>query len=188
MKNIFIISGPAGSGKDAIIDGLAQQWPVCRVITTTTRAPRPGETEGNPYHFVSPPEFRAKMERGDFIEYSKNENDAWYGVTRAALLRASRAGHIGIWKVDWKGTKNIKRLFPEIPAIFISAPLTVLESRLRKRDGWMQNEQYFEERLAYAREWLKHTDIYDHTIENPEGGLKEAIDNTAAIIRQYQAA
>jgi guanylate kinase len=184
MKNIFIVSGPAGSGKDSIIDGLAAHLPIERIITTTTRAPRPGESEGRPYYFLSPEMFEAQIRDGAFIEHSINENGGRYGVTRSELDRIIGRGSIAIWRVDWKGVDTIKKIHPEIPAIYISAPLAVLEARLRARDRG-KDETYFRERMAYTREWLKHTDIYDYQVENEEGKLSEAVAKVKTIIESH---
>lgn len=185
MRNIFIISGPAGSGKDAVIDGLEKLLPIKRIVTTTTRAPRPGETDGHPYYFVSRAKFEQDIASDRFIEHSINENDERYGVTREELERVAHSENIGIWKVEWKGVMTAKKLFPDIIALFISAPLAVLENRLRKRDGSEKDETYFRERMAYTREWLKHTDIYDYTIENEEGKLDETVRQVSALIREH---
>ncbi|MDD2766843.1 MAG: hypothetical protein PHH40_03710 [Candidatus Moranbacteria bacterium] len=182
MKNVFIISGPAGSGKDAIINGLEKLIPLSRVITTTTRRPRHNETDGNPYHFLSREQFLQNIAEKKFIEYSVNENDELYGVTFEELDRVDRSGAIGIWKMDWKGVISAKKLFPNIIAIFIHAPMNILEARLRKRDSAQTNKNYFEDRMNYTKEWLKHTDIYDYTIENEQGELDQSIEQVASII------
>lgn len=184
MKNVFIVSGAAGSGKDSIIDALQSTLPIERIITTTTRTKRPGESEGNPYYFLSPEEFEHRVENGEFAEHSINENGGHYGVTHSELERITEKGGIAIWRVDWKGVVSIKQLFPDIPAIYISAPIEILEERLRKRDHG-KPEEYFQERMAYTREWMKHLDIYDYRIENKEGRLDEAVQEVKAIIESH---
>lgn len=186
MKNIVIISGPAGSGKDAIIDGLEKLLPTERIVTTTTRTSREGESDGHPYYFISREQFEKSIAQHDFAEYSVNENDAYYGVTKEELERVAHSGCIGIWKIDWKGVIAAKRLFPQIPAIFIEVPVEILESRLRSRDK-EKGEKYFEERMSYTKEWLKHTDIYDYTIKNEQGKLDEAIQKVGEIIKRHSA-
>lgn len=181
-KNIFIVSGPAGSGKDTIIEHLETSLPIERIITTTTREARPGESEGHPYYFISPEAFEQGIRDDAFAEYSTNENGVLYGVSKAELQRISELEHrIGIWKIDWKGVESAKKLFPTIQAIFISAPLEILEERLRSRDS-LKDERYFAERMAYTREWLKHTDIYDYVVENEQGKLDQAIEDVKNII------
>lgn len=183
MKNVIIISGAAGSGKDSVIDGLQSILPIERIITSTTRPPRPFESEGNPYYFLSPERFKQALESNELIEYSINENGAYYGVTRTELERITNQKKIAIWRVDWKGVVNIKKLYPEIKAIYISAPIEILEARLRSRDAH-KDEAYFDERMAYTREWLNHLDIYDYQVENEEGKLAKTIEQVAQIIRQ----
>ncbi|MFZ3032336.1 MAG: hypothetical protein WA082_04870, partial [Candidatus Moraniibacteriota bacterium] len=170
MKNVFIISGAAGSGKDSVIDGLQSILPLERIITSTTREKRPLESEGNPYYFLSREDFEQKIQDGEFIEHSVNENGGQYGVTKSELERITNKNSIAVWRVDWKGVVNIKKLYPEILAIYISAPLDVLEARLRSRDTG-KDESYFQERMDYTREWLNHLDIYDYQVENEEGKL-----------------
>lgn len=184
MQNIFIISGPAGSGKDSVIEKLEQLLPVERIITTTTRAPRPGEHEGSPYYFLPLPDFKKKIVTGDFIEYSVNENGAYYGVSKKEFERIQKKEAITLWRVDWKGVVNIKQLYPEIPAILIIAPIDMLEKRLRVRDQG-KDETYFQERMDYTREWLKHLDIYDYQVENKEGQLDETVAGVRRIIEQH---
>ncbi|MGK2848561.1 MAG: guanylate kinase [Minisyncoccota bacterium] len=183
MQNIFILSGPSGAGEDSIIDGLANKLPLERIITTVTRAPRDNESEGVPYYFVSSQDFQTKIDRGEMAEYAKQYNDHWYGVTKTELHRIEQSGKIGIWKIDYQGVMTAKGLFPDIIAIFIIAPLPIMEQRLRTRDHL--TEEYIAERMAYTKEWLNHTDIYDYTVENEQGKLNEAIEKVSAIIKQH---
>ncbi|MDP2837963.1 MAG: hypothetical protein Q8O53_01640 [Candidatus Moranbacteria bacterium] len=184
MKNVFIISGAAGSGKDSVIDGLRSLFSIERIITSTTRARRSMETEGHPYYFLSRQDFKHNITAGNFVEYSTNENGELYGVTKSELARIASKNSIVIWRVDWKGVIAIKKLYPKIPAIYISAPIEILEARLRARDT-EKDESYFQERMEYTREWLNHLDIYDYQIENEEGRLEHTIEQVAQIIKTH---
>jgi guanylate kinase len=183
MKNVFIISGPSGAGEDSIIDGISKLFPIERAITTTTRTMRPGESDGSPYYFISEEEFRKRLDRGEFIEHAEQYNGNLYGVTAQELDRLGRSGKVGIWKIEYKGVESAKRLFPEVKAILISAPIDILEERIRRRDN--PSEEFIRERMAYTKEWLKHTDIYDYVVENEQGKLDEAVEKVADIIRQH---
>ncbi len=185
-RHLFIISGPSGSGQDSIIEGLAERVTIERVITSTTRKPRPGETEGHPYYFLDRSVFEAGIAEGRFIEWAQEYNDELYGVTRDELERVAGCGKAGIWKMEWKGVVTAKRLFPGIVAILISAPIESIEARLRNRDN--PTEAYLAERMAYTREWLGHTDIYDYTIENHDGQLEQAVESAEAIIEKHRKA
>ncbi|MFZ2187306.1 MAG: hypothetical protein WAV46_01630 [Candidatus Moraniibacteriota bacterium] len=186
MKNIFIISGPSGAGEDSIIDGLSKRLPTETIITTVTRPKRIGESDGHPYYFISRAAFEENIERGDMVEYAQHYNGNYYGVTKKELERIAASEKIGIWKIDYQGVATAKRLFPNIIAIFIIAPLEVLEQRIRRRDNL--TEEYVQERMEYTREWLKHTDLYDYTVENKQGKLDEAIEKVRAIIEKSASA
>ncbi len=184
MNNLFIISGPSGSGQDSIIDGLTKILPIERVVTTTTREPRPGESEGHPYYFIPKVAFRQSLAAGAFAEHAEQYNGNIYGVTKTELDRVIASGRVGIWKVEYQGVKSAKKLFPGIIAIFIAPPsLDILEERLRKRDH--PSETYLAERMAYTKEMLAHTSIYDYSVVNEEGKLDEAVAKTTDIIRKH---
>ncbi|NTW46026.1 MAG: hypothetical protein HGB18_03140 [Candidatus Moranbacteria bacterium] len=180
-SNLFILSGPSGAGEDSIIDGLSKRLPTERVITTTTRVPRKGESEGMPYYFVSRETFESRIDAGEFAEWAEEYNGNFYGVAMAELERVISSGRIGIWKIEWKGVMTAKRLFPEIIAILITAPLSSIEARIRNRDN--ASDAYIAERMAYTEEWMRHTEIYDYTIENRDGELERAVSEAENIIR-----
>ncbi len=183
-RNLFIISGPSGVGEDSVIDGLEKRFPIERVVTTTSRAMRPGDSDGHPYHFISQVDFERGITEGQFFEWAKQYNDNLYGVTHAEIRRVIESGRIGIWKIDYQGVITAKNLFPGIVAILLTAPIPILESRIRKRDS--VTEAFIGERMAYTREWLKHTDIYDYAIENKEGMLDQTIEKVALLIEQHR--
>lgn len=181
-SSIFIISGPSGAGEDSIIKGLEKLFPVERVITTTTRSMRKGESQGNPYYFVEKEEFKKKINHGEFAEYAEEYNKNLYGVTKEELERVRHSGKIGIWKIEYKGVITAKKLFPEIKSIYIAAPsLEILRQRITRRDNI--NEEYVNERMEYTNEWIKHEYIYDFKVVNEEGKLEEATKKVADIIK-----
>lgn len=182
MKNIFIISGPSGAGQDSVIEGLKNLFPIEVVMTSTTRPKRDGESEGNPYYFTGKEQFEKNIREGKFLEYAKTYNDQYYGVTHDEIKRVVESGKIGIWKMDWRGVETAKKLNPSSIAILITAPLSVLESRIRKRDN--PSETFIKERMQYTEEFLQHTYLYDYQVENEEGKLNETIAQVKAIIEK----
>ena len=181
-KNLFIISGPSGVGEDSVIDGLEDRFPIERVVTTTSRPMRPGDSADHPYYFIDRNNFERGIVEGKFFEWAKQYNDNLYGVTHAEIRRVIESGRIGIWKIDYQGVITAKKLFPGITAILLTAPLPILESRIRKRDN--VTDAFVEERMKYTKEWLKHTDIYDYEVENEEGKLDQTIEKVAILIEQ----
>lgn len=184
-KNLFIISGPSGVGEDSVIDGLEKRFPIERVITTTSRALRPGDSEGHPYYFISRDDFQKGIVDGKFFEWAKQYNDNLYGVTHEEIRRVIESGRVGIWKIDYQGVVTAQKLFPGIVAIMLTAPLEILEARIRRRDS--ATEEFIKERMDYTKEWFKHINIYDYIIENEEGELDRTIEKVATLIKQHQS-
>ncbi len=183
-KNLFILSGPSGVGEDSVIDGLERRFLLERVVTTTSRDKRRGDSEGHPYYFVSKEDFEKGIRENKFFEWAKQYNDNLYGVTHEEIRRVTESGRIGIWKIDYQGVMTVKKLFPDIVAIMLTAPIPIMEARIRRRDH--VTEAFIKERMDYTREWLKHTDIYDYIIENEEGKLDQTIEKVAALIENHQ--
>jgi len=183
LENIVILSGPSGAGEDSIIAGLGIKTRINRVITTTTREKRPGESDGSPYYFISKDAFEDTIRSNEMIEWAKQYNDNLYGVTKSELERVNSLPGVGVWKIEYQGVISAKKLFPEIKAIFIMADsLEVLAERIRKRGN--VSESYIQERMEYTKEWLKHQDIYDYKVINRQGKLDEAIAEVMEILRK----
>ena len=181
MGNVFIISGPSGSGQDTIIEALRKEFLLERVVTTTTRPMRPGESDGHPYHFISKETFLSLRENGSFVECAETYNGEWYGVQREDLETALASKNIVIWKIDYKGVATIKKQFPHIISFLIEAPAEILRKRLIKRDN--PSEEYLQARMDYTNEWLTSKQLYDYCIKNEEGRLEEAVATIKTIIQ-----
>ena len=184
MNNLFIISGPSGAGEDSVIDGLKKYFFIERVITTTTRTMRTGESQGNPYYFISQEKFQKDIDDNNFFEYAQEYNNNFYGVGKKEINRVINSGKTGIWKIEYKGVITAKKLFPKIIAIFLKASLKTLEKRIRSRGNI--TDKYVKERLDYTREWLKHKNIYDYEVINEQGKLNKTIEKIANIINKHK--
>lgn len=183
-SKIFIISGPSGAGEDSVIEGLKKYFQIERVITTTTRSMRAGESQEKPYYFISREDFEKKIERDELAEYAQEYNDNFYGVTKDELERVKDSGNIGVWKIEYKGVITAKQKFPEIKSIYIAPPsLEILRQRIVKRNPGV-SEEYLKERMDYTKEWMNHEDVYAYKVVNEEGKLDETIAKVAEIIRK----
>ena len=187
-QNIVLVSGPAGSGKDTLIESALTDLGFEKIVTTTSRAKRATETEGKEYHFLSAQEFQNRIANNEFVEYSQNENGAYYGVEEKYLAEALSHGKKLIWKVDWKGVQTIKRLIPGIKAIGILTPLETLERRLRAREGQGYEETYFQERLAYAKNYITQQEDCDYTIWNEDGQLTKSLEKFKELLTHITSA
>lgn len=181
-NNIFIISGPSGAGKDAVINGLKKILPGQQLITTTSRPKRPGERQGKPYYFISKKNFKIKIKKNKFFEYDKHY-DNYYGLTYQEINKAKKCQKICFWQAEYKGVMAIKKQHPDIIAIFINSPLKILEKRIRKREKVI-DKKIFNQRIEDIKEWLKHLDIYDYVVVNKQGQLNQTIIKVAKIIKK----
>ncbi len=180
FNNIVIISGPSGAGEDSVIEGIRKQTTINRVITTTTRPMREGESERNPYHFIQKEDF----DTDTMVEWAQEYNDNLYGVTEEELERVQSLPGVGIWKLEYKGVEHAREMYPEMTSILLTAPLDVLEERIRRRDN--ATDEHVAKRMEYTREWMRHTDAYDYVVENKEGKLEETIEEVMDILRKEQ--
>ena len=179
-NKLFIISGPSGAGEDSVIEGLKKDIAIERVVTTTTRKKRSDIFSEDPYYFISKKEFEKRILENKFFEYAEEDNDQFYGVTNEEIKRVINSGKIGIWKIEYKGVITVKKLMPEVVSVLITTQsLETLKQRLSKRG---ESEKFIQRRMDYAKEWLKHKDIYDYEVVNYEGKLDEAISEVKDII------
>ncbi len=183
MNNIIMISGPSGAGEDSVIEGLREYTTINRIITTTAREMRAGETEGNPYYFVSQKDFEDKMASGEMVEWAEQYNGNLYGVTMDELERVSGLQGLGVWKMEYKGVINMKKKFPHIKAVLLMAEsMDVLEQRIRARS--LVTDEFVAQRMAYTHEWLAHKDVYDYVIVNKQGQLDDTVSQVVEILKK----
>jgi guanylate kinase len=178
---LFVLSAPSGTGKDTVINTLKQQGMDFYVVpSTTTRSPRAGESEGNPYHFVSLETFEQLVSQNELLEYA-NVHGNWYGQPRKLIRANLSAGRDVLLKIDVKGAATIRNKVPDAIFIFlIPGSLEELTHRLKGRQT--ETKEELQRRLADARKELAEQHWYDYLITNRDGHLQEAVDCLRAIM------
>src|SRR5216683_4002084 len=178
---LFVLSAPSGAGKDTVIHALKQQGMDFYVVpSVTTRAPRPGESEGNPYYFVSKETFEQLVSQNELLEYA-NVHGNWYGQPRKLIRDTLSAGRDVLLKIDVKGAATIRSKVSDAIFIFlIPGSLEELTQRLTGRQT--ETEEELRRRLADARKELAEQHWYDYLITNRDGHLQEAVDCLRAIM------
>ena len=178
---LFVLSAPSGTGKDSVINALKQQGMDFYVVASvTTRSPRPGESEGNPYHFVSEEEFKQLIAQDELLEYA-NVHGNWYGQPRKPIRDNLKAGRDVLLKIDVQGAATIRDKVPQAIFIFlVPSSLEELTQRLTQRQTETEAERA--RRLADARDELAQQYWYDHVIVNRQGHLQEAVDQLRTIM------
>ena len=177
--NLFIVSAPSGAGKTSLVKALLNtNSQIDLSISYTTPTPRPGEIEGEDYHFVSREVFMAMTGRGDFLESAEVYGNL-YGTSQSWIENRIASGRDILLEIDWQGAAQVRRKFPGCCSIFILPPsLHDLETRLKGRGK--DSEETIRRRLQSAREDIAHVAEFDYVIINEK--LEEAISQMNAII------
>lgn len=184
---IIILSAPSGTGKSTIIKELmkAEDLGLGFSISATSRSPRPGETDGREYYFITPDEFARRVDAGEFVEWEEVYAGTRYGTLRSEVERVTGSGLNLIMDIDVKGALNIKRQFgDEAISIFILPPsICELESRLRGRAT--ESDESLGRRIQKAEYELGFADSFDRRVVNDD--LDTAVAETAEIIKEFTA-
>jgi len=184
-SNIFIISGPTGSGESTITNKIIEKYPVFkRLVTATTRKPRLGEKNKIDYYFFSKEKFLKEIKRGNIIEHTYIKNrDVYYGSYKLDLEKKLKEGFNVIVNPDVVGTKYYKKYYDAITIFIKPDSINNLRKRIEKRNPLI-NRKELENRLENAREEIKNEEkYYDYVVLNEEGKLDEAVLKVAEIIK-----
>lgn len=176
---LVVISGPAGVGKGTLCRALlTQSTDLDYSVSVTTRASRPGETDGKEYYFRSKEEFLKMIEDGELLEWAEFLGN-FYGTPRFHVEAMLNQGKTIILEIDIQGGKQVKNLYTEGVYIFIVPPsLEVLSERLHGRGT--ECEEVIQNRLARALEELENIKDYDYIVENND--IKVAVEKLKSII------
>jgi guanylate kinase len=184
---LFVVSGPSGAGKDTVVDALRARIPRLRYsVSATTRAPRPGEREGEAYFFLERDVFEKRAAEGEFLE-TREYNGNLYGTPRSFIDGALSGGYDIIMKPEVNGALAIKASFPAAVLIFL-LPDKFSHLRLRLAARRTESNDQIAARLATAHEELTQIRNFDYVIINeqapPERHLTlPVVDDLEAIVR-----
>lgn len=181
---ILIVSGPSGSGKSTLLGRLLKEEnDLYFSISSTTRAPRQGETEGVNYYFINKDEFKKGIDAGEFLEWAFVHGN-YYGTSLKPVLKALEEGKIAIFDIDVQGFNIAKSKFAEnITSVFITtASKNELKSRLQNRGT--DSAQTIEKRLINAVGEMEHILEYDYFLINDD--LQNCYENLRSILRSMR--
>lgn len=172
---LLILSSPSGAGKSTLARRL-MEWDgnLAFSVSATTRPPRPGEVDGQHYHFVSQDRFDALVADGGMLEHATVFGNS-YGTPRAPVEAAMDAGRDTIFDIDWQGGQQIRAsaLGGHVVSIFILPPsLPELERRLRARA--QDSDEVIAGRMAKSRDEISHWAEYDYVLVNDDLDATEA--------------
>ncbi|MCW1933228.1 guanylate kinase [Pararhodobacter zhoushanensis] len=172
---LIILSSPSGAGKSTLARRLMQWDPTLSFsVSATTRAPRPGETDGVEYYFRSKPEFTAMVDGGEMLEHAEVFGN-YYGTPKGPVEAAMKDGRDTLFDIDWQGGQQVRNssLGKDVVSIFILPPsIADLESRLRSRA--QDSDDVIAGRMAKSRDEISHWAEYDYVVVNHDVEQAEA--------------
>ena len=183
---LIIFSAPSGTGKSTIISWLMKEHKELNLafsISCTSRAPRGTEQNGVEYFFLTPEEFRTRIEDDEFLEYEEVYTDRFYGTLKSQVEKQLEAGQNVEFDVDVKGGVNIKKFYgDEALSIFIQPP-SVNELRRRLENRATDAPDVIDQRIARAEFELTFADKFDKVVINDI--LEYAEADALSAIQQF---
>lgn len=179
---IFVISGPAGSGKGTVVSALRSLMPdIGFSVSATTRAPRPGEVDGVNYHFISRERFCELLERGEVLEHTEYCGNL-YGTLKSEAERVIGEGRDIILEIEVEGALQVKQLMPDdtVTVMLIAPDRAELERRLRGRGT--ESDEVIAKRLRRAVSEVALAEKYDYVVINETGKSDECAARLASIV------
>lgn len=181
---LIIFSAPSGSGKSTIINYLlTQNLNLVFSISATSRPPRGTEQHGVEYFFLTPEEFRSRIENNEFLEYEEVYKDRYYGTLKEQVEKQLEAGQNVVFDVDVVGGCNIKKFYGERALSVFIQPPSVKELRCRLEGRGTDTPEVIESRIAKAEYELSFAPQFDCIIVNDN--LETAKAETLKVIKEF---
>ncbi len=173
-SRLVVLAGPTAVGKGTVSRYIREHYPhVLLSISATTRAPRPGEVNGEHYYFISDEQFDDRIARGEFLEYATVHNAFRYGTPRPPIDAALAEGKSVLLEIDLQGARAVRREMPEALLVFLLPPSwDELVRRLVGRGTEEVSEQA--RRLETAKVEMRARDEFDVKVVNREVGQAAA--------------
>ena len=175
---LYIVSAPSGAGKTSLLKEVRSRLPDLTVaVSHTTRAARPGENNGENYHFVGNTEFAEMIDDQQFLEHAGVFGN-FYGTSKQAVETLLSAGKDVVLEIDWQGARQVRETYPDAVSIFIVPPsVDELETRLKGRG--QDAEEIIARRMAEAKAELSHYPEYQYCIINDD--FNRAVEELVTI-------
>jgi guanylate kinase len=179
-RNLFVLSGPSGSGKNTVYEGVKKLIPeIEQTVSATTRTARDGEICAVDYYYIKTDDFIRRVKDGDFVEYV-NYGDNYYGTLKSEIHRLTAMNKIIVMIIEVNGALNIKKVYPDAVTIFITPPS--LDELRRRISGRGQNsDDEIEKRLQIAASEMEQSKFYDYCVINDQ--LDQCINEVYKIIK-----
>ena len=177
---MVVLSSPSGAGKTTLTRKLLAENPdMTMSVSATTRAPRPGESDGQDYFFISKDKFAQMADEDEFLEHAK-VFDNFYGTPRAPVEGALADGRDVVFDIDWQGAQQLTQAAADdLVKIFILPPnMRELEARLKSRA--QDSDAVISARMSKSENEISHWAEYDYVIINDT--IDAAMDELRTIV------
>ena len=176
---LFIVSAASGTGKTSLVKAVLDAEPGIKLsVSHTTRPARPGEMDGQHYHFVERSKFEAMQQAGAFLESAEIYGNR-YGTSREGIALELQRGIDVLLEIDWQGAHQVRRLMPAVGIFILPPSLDVLKARLMNRG--QDSVEVIARRLAAAEAEIAHAVDYDYVIINED--FNRAAQDFRSIVR-----
>ena len=186
QEGLIIVSAPSGSGKSTIVNWLMQEHPELHLafsISCTSRPPRGNEQNGVEYFFLTPEEFRRRIEQGEFLEYEEVYENRFYGTLKSQVENQLKEGQNVVFDVDVKGGINIKRHYGQRALSIFIQPPSVEELRRRLVNRATDAPEIIEQRVSKAAYELTFAPQFDHVVVNDD--LQKACQEVYRLVCDF---
>jgi len=183
---LVVISSTSGGGKDSVIRELIKIFTnSARLVTTTSRPPRPGNIEGVDYYFISREEFENRLKQDEFVEYNEYAGNL-YGIEKLRLEESLANNEIVFTQIEVNGKHNLdKKQIKHLSIFLVPDSFENLAERIRGRGG--VTEEKLKERLEIAKKEVEESSDYDYRVINVQGKFKETVEKVADIVRSHSS-
>jgi guanylate kinase len=184
-KQVVVVAGPAGSGKDTIIREIMKRFPnTDYLVKATSRPPRPNEENGVEYYFMTNDQFQEEMARGNIPEhYYREKTGHYYGTYKPDLEKKLAQGKIVFAQIQIVGARYLKEQYGATTIFIMPPSLDAFEKRVRERAPmsdaeWQERKEFTERELREEAPW------YDYRITNRDGKLDQSVNEVVEILRK----
>ncbi|MGB7298826.1 MAG: guanylate kinase [Burkholderiaceae bacterium] len=182
--SLYVVVAPSGAGKTSLVRALLGRHPGLQLsISHTTRQPRPGETDGVDYFFVSQQDFETRRDDGEFIESALVHGNL-YGTSGNWISDRIATGDDILLEIDWQGAVQVQERFPDAVGIFVAPPsIDELRTRLKRRG--QDAEEVIEQRVVAAARELREAKRFEYVIINQD--FASALDELDSVVKASRA-
>ena len=179
-SRLYVLAGPSGVGKGSVIAAVRRLHPEVWVsVSVTTRAPRPGETDGVEYHFVTAGEYERLIAEGALLEHAVYGGNG-YGTPRAQVAAQLAKGEPAVLEIDLQGARQVKHALPDAHLVFLAPPS--FEELARRLNGrGTEPQEVVQRRLDIAREEMAAVEEFESVIVNDD--VDRAAEALVALLK-----